>query len=177
MSNSSEESELKQFDFDDSYVKSTASMYKNTEAIIAKSVMRLENLEETRNENQNFIGFKNVDISHLNDSINSFSVKKTYATGMLDLALIANNFTQMKQLIITKKYSPWHGLEICLMFSICVSLILQIACGIVLVFSTKQKQFIDEERRVVTMKNSNLITLLILVITVINIFINVFLSF
>lgn len=117
-----------------------------------------------------------AEIHLLNSAFNSYSSKKAFATGLLDLALIATNFTQMKQLIIARRSSPWHVVDIVLMFSICASLILQILCGIVLIFSAKSEDFYHEETRVQSVKKNNTITLLVLAITIVNIFVNVFLN-
>lgn len=163
--------------------KSKTFMVKNKEAFI-----HLENLED-RNRIHDLFG-KPAEIQNLiNESVrtsterttlssefNSYSTKKNFATGLLDLALIATNFSQMKQLIVTRRSSQWHTIDIVLMFSICASLILQFVCGIVLVFSTKQEDFCNEEKRIQSVKNNNSITLIVLVITIVNIFINVFIN-
>lgn len=117
-----------------------------------------------------------AEFTDLTNIFNAHSTKKTFTTGLLDLALIATNFTQMKQLIITTRTTQWHVLDIVLMFSICISLILQFLCGIFLVFSTKQEDFNDEQKRSISIKNNHTITLFVLSITVVNIFINVFLN-
>ena len=44
-----------------------------------------------------------IDLNHLNEAINSFATNKTFATGLLDIALISTNFQQMKQIICSKK--------------------------------------------------------------------------
>lgn len=116
------------------------------------------------------------ELKNLNSTFNSFSSKKAYATGLLDLALITTNFAQLKQLIQSKKSAQWEVLDIIVIICVCFSLLLQFLCGAVLVFSAKQFEFTDENKRDASVKLNNMLTLLILVITILNIFINVFLS-
>ena len=116
------------------------------------------------------------ELKSLNSTFNSFSNKKAYATGLLDLALITTNFAQLKQLIQSKKSAQWEVLDIIVIICVCFSLLLQFLCGAVLVFSAKQFEFTDENKRDASVKLNNMLTLLILVITILNIFINVFLS-
>ncbi|RNA16804.1 ninjurin-1-like isoform X1 [Brachionus plicatilis] len=117
-----------------------------------------------------------AEFTDLTNIFNAHSTKKTFTTGLLDLALIATNFTQMKQLIMSTRETQWHVLDLVLMFSICISLILQILCGIFLVFSTTQEDFNDKQKRSISIKNNHTVTLFVLSITVVNIFINVFLN-
>lgn len=48
--------------------------------------------------------------------------------------------------------------------------------GVVLVFLAKNSEFIDEEKREQLIRSNNFVTLLIVTISVINVFINVFLN-
>jgi hypothetical protein len=116
------------------------------------------------------------DINQMNEAFSSFAINKTFATGLLDIALISTNFQQLKQVIITKKEAPFSTIELVVMFSICLSLILQLICGIFLVFSTRSNDYISEIEMENNIRNNNLITFIILLITILNIFVNVFLN-
>ena len=165
-------SELKS---DNEFPKSNTFSVKNKEAFI-----HMEDLNGKFPDSPEFHHLLNAkytaEFSDLTNIFNAYSTKKTFTTGLLDLALIATNFTQMKQLIIARRSAQWHVLDIVLMFSICTSLILQFLCGVFLVFSTKQEDFNDEAKRNISIKNNHTITLFVLSITVVNIFINVFLN-
>ena len=115
-----------------------------------------------------------LDLKGLNKSFNTFSARKAYATGLLDLALITTNFAQIKQILTSKKTHEWLLLDIFLVVIIGLSLILQFFCGFVLLFSTRTKEFIDEDERKKNLRKDNAFTFLILIITVLNLFINVF---
>jgi hypothetical protein len=116
-----------------------------------------------------------IDANNINNMFNAYSTRKTFATGLLDLALIATNFTQMKQVIQAKQDSPWQPIDIVIIFAICLSIILQFICGVILLFSAKQ-EFLDEYEIDEIMQRNNSITVLVLAITIVNIFINVFLN-
>ena len=130
----------------------------------------------TYDESRNLLDTNYVDLNQINETISSFATNKTFATGLLDIALISTNFQQLKQVILSKKDQPFDTIELVVMFSICLSLILQLICGIFLVFSTRSNDFIDELEMENNIKNNNLITFLILLITILNIFVNVFLN-
>lgn len=157
-------------------------IFKNNEAVLRKNILQLENVEDFQkaavNETttQNLLTNAQNDLTNLSNMFNSYSSKKTFATGLLDLALIATNFSQMKQLIVAKRSAPWEVIEIVIMFSICTSLVLQFICGIVIIISSKQHEFLDESKRNDMVRNNNSITILVLVITVVNIFVNVFIN-
>jgi hypothetical protein len=127
-------------------------------------------------ESRNLLDTNYIDLNQINETISSFATNKTFATGLLDIALISTNFQQLKQVILSKKDVPFDTIELVVMFSICLSLILQLICGIFLVFSTRSTDFIDELEMENNVKNNNLITFLILLITILNIFVNVFLN-
>lgn len=129
-----------------------------------------------------FINFEaitdTIDIKSLTNIFNSYATRKTLATGFFNLALVATNFAQMKQLIAPPqgRTTTWTPLNIVLMTFIGLSLLLQFVVGILLVFLAKQGEFIDEEKRNRLIRNNNGATLLVVAISIINIFINVFIS-
>lgn len=136
-----------------------------------------ENIEKKEAEKQKMLNVSAMpDFTHINNMFNSYSTKKTFATGLLDLALIANNFSQMKQLILSKQNSPWQVLDIVIMISISASLFLQFICGIIIIFSSKHEEFTNDAKRPELVKKNNFITLLIVVICFVNIFVNVFIN-
>lgn len=156
---------------------------KDGDPIATKNLIQLESMSEqnpmlNRHQNVKSMGLSAPipDFTHLTNLFTSYSTKKTFATGLLDLALIANNFSQMKQIIMAKRLTTWQVLDIVIMFSICASLILQFICGVMIIFSTRQDEFLDDSKRPNLVKRNNVLTLLIVVICFINIFVNVFLN-
>lgn len=119
-----------------------------------------------------------IDLKGLTDIFNSYATRKTLATGFFNLALVATNFAQMKSLIAPTqgRTTTWTPLNIVLMTFIGLSLLLQFIVGILLVFLAKQGEFIDEEKRNRLIRKNNGATLLVVAISIINIFINVFIS-
>jgi len=81
----------------------------------------------------------------------------------------------MKQLIVLGNTS-WTAINIVILSFVCLSIFLQLVVGIVLVFLAKQGEFIDEDKRNQLIRSNNGVTLLVLFVSVINIFINVFIS-
>lgn len=118
-----------------------------------------------------------IDFNNLNNLFNAYATKKTYATGLLDLALMATNFTQLKQLIIEKGLEDhhWQPIDIVLIFFISLSIIMQLICGMAMLFTAKHEFINESDIRYVVIRN-NWITMLVLAITVINLFINVFMN-
>lgn len=155
-------------------------VYKDGEPISTKNVIQLENVTEKQpmlaTASTTTGALPIPDFTHISNMFNSYSTKKTFATGLLDLALIANNFSQMKQLVLSRRNAPWHVLDIVIMFSICASLILQLISGVLIIFSTKQEEFMDDAKRPSLVKQNNIVTLLVILICFINIFVNVFLN-
>lgn len=78
----------------------------------------------------------------------------------------------MKQLI----GQPFTSINIVILTFVCLSLVLQFLVAVVLVFLAKSGEFIDEEKRNQLIRNNNGVTILVLIISIINIFINVFIS-
>lgn len=110
-------------------------------------------------------------LDELNKNFNSFATRKTIATGFFNLALVTSNFAQMKQLITKNNWVPIN--IICMTF-VGVSLLLQFVVAIFLIFLAKSGEFIDEDKRNQLIRSNNFTTFLVLVITILNIFINVF---
>ena len=83
----------------------------------------------------------------------------------------------MKQLIVTGQSSHvWNALNIVLLTFVCLSLFLQFVIAIVLVFLAKSGEFIDDDKGNQLIRSNNGATILVLCVSIINIFINVFLS-
>ena len=106
----------------------------------------------------------------------SYAIKKTYAAGFFNLALIATNFTQLKHLINLNNNDLYTPLNMIILTSVSLSLLLQVVAGVVLVFLAKSGEFMEDAQREKLIKNNNAVTLLILTISIINVFINVFLN-
>lgn len=125
-----------------------------------------------------FLSFNEIgtDVGNMVKQFNSFATKKTIATGFFNIALVTTNFAQLKQIITVSKSPPWPPLSIVLMTFICTSLFLQFVVAIMLVFLAKQGEFIDEEKRNQLIRSNNITTILVLIVTIINIFINIFIS-
>ncbi len=151
-----------------------------------------ECLQSKRTEGETFLKFKNLDMDNLASIFNAFSTKKTYATGFFNLALIATNISQVKKLFMsqqdrsgfpsnialgTHKIS-WNIIDSILIAFISVSLLLQLLVGVLLIFLARRAHhdFLSEETREDLIKNNNSITCLVLAISIINVFINVFLN-
>jgi hypothetical protein len=137
-----------------------------------------ETLRKKALEHLKFLSFNELgtDVTNMVKQFNSFATKKTIATGFFNIALVTTNFAQLKQVITLAKNPPWSAQFIVLMAFICLSLFLQFVVAIMLVFLAKQGEFIDEEKRNALIRSNNTTTILVLIITVINIFISVFIS-
>jgi hypothetical protein len=130
-------------------------------------------------KNQKFINFNNlpIDLDALTKIFNSYATKKTIATGFFNLALVATNFAQMKQVItVSARAAYWTPLSIVLLCFIAISLALQFFVAVALIFMAKSGEFIDETKRNQLIRSNNGVTLMVLAISIINIFINIFIS-
>ena len=78
----------------------------------------------------------------------------------------------MKQLIS----QPYTTINIIILAFVSLSLVLQFLVAVALVFLAKNGEFIDEDKRNQLIRNNNGVTVLVLIISIINIFINVFIS-
>jgi hypothetical protein len=123
---------------------------------------------------------KSFDAHMLTTIFDGYATKKTIATGFFNIALVTTNFAQMKDVITrAKKAVPantWNGWLIAILSLVCISLTLQFVLAFILVFLAKSNELIDEHKRNQLIRSNNFTTLLVLVITIINIFVNVFIS-
>jgi hypothetical protein len=131
--------------------------------------VKIEEPNRTRGLNLHFE--PKIFLDELNKHFNSFATRKTIAAGFFNLALVTTNFAQMKQLI-TK--NAWVPLNIICMTFVGLSLLLQFVVATLLVFLAKSGEFIDEDKRNQLIRSNNVTTFLVLIITILNIFINVF---
>jgi hypothetical protein len=128
-------------------------------------------------ETQKFIDFNGIDIRGLSNIFDKYATKKTYATGFFNLALIATNFTQLKQILAsTSTLESISVTNAVVLASVCVSLLLQLVLIVVLVILAKHGEFYDEEKREQLIRGNNAVTLIVLTISILNVFINVFLN-
>ena len=133
----------------------------------------LKNFKPFENFKFYFANHKPIDVEKLSKAFNSYSSKKTYATGFYNLALVTTNFSQIKFLITINNWIP---LNIILVSFVGFSIVLQFSLAILLIFLVKQGEFVDEEKRDQLIRSNNWATVIILTISIINIFINVFIS-
>jgi hypothetical protein len=77
-------------------------------------------------EEQKFINLQRIDLHRLVNIFDSYATKKTYATGFFNLALIATNFTQLKQLIDLGSTEKLGVIDIVLLMFVSISLLLQV---------------------------------------------------
>lgn len=120
---------------------------------------------------------KKMDIDALINMFDSYATKKTYAAGFFNLALIATNFTQLKQLVQLSQIQELDIINVIALFFIIISLLSQLVVGIILIYIAKTNEFIDQEKRDQLIKRNNAVTFLIITISIINVFLNIFLSF
>jgi ABC-type sugar transport system permease subunit len=124
----------------------------------------------------NFMPFDEV--KKIASIFNSFATKKTFSTSLFNIALIATNIAQIKQLAAPSggRKPNWSAINIVCLVFVCLSLFLQFIVAFVLAFLAKQGEFIDDDARNRLIRSNNFATILVLIISVINIFISVFLS-
>jgi hypothetical protein len=133
----------------------------------------LKNFKPFENFKFYFANHKPIDVEKLSKAFNSYSSKKTYATGFFNLALVTTNFSQIKFLITINNWIP---LNIVLVTFVGISIVLQFSLAILLIFLVKQGEFVNDEKRDQLIRNNNWATVIVLTISIINIFINVFIS-
>ncbi|KAH0944494.1 hypothetical protein HN011_009620 [Eciton burchellii] len=102
--------------------------------------------------------------------VNSFAAKKTVAQGMMDVALITANANQLRYLIEYQRNSPIFYL---IMILIVISLLLQVAVGISLIFKGRF-DVKGKSKSVNAQKINNYVVVGIFFITIINVFIAAF---
>lgn len=130
--------------------------------------------QQKKGETQNFM--ENMDLHGLVHIFDSYATKKTFATSFFNLALIATNFTQLKHLISISQTGELGTLNTVILLCVIISLVLQVVVGAVLVFLAKNREFIDDEKRDQLIRSNNTVTLLIVTVSILNVFINVFLN-
>lgn len=143
-------------------------------------------LQLKRAEGETFLKLENIDMDNLANIFNTFSTKKSYATGFFNLALIASNISQIKILFKTQQDMSnkteykvsWTIIDAILITFVSVSLLLQLLVGIQLIFLARRAHgdFLSEEKREDLIKNNNSITCLVLAISIINVLINIFMN-
>ena len=117
-------------------------------------------------------------LSNISRQFTSYATKKTYATGFLNIALVTTNFSQLKTIITqAEKDKYWKALSIIILVCIAISLIFQFIVAVMLIFLSRAAQFEKEEKRNQLIRNNNIATILALIISVINVFISVFIIF
>lgn len=81
---------------------------------------------ERRGEEQAFINLQRIDLHGLVAIFDSYATKKTYAASFFNLALIANNFTELKQLIDLAGRERLGVTNIVVLMFVCISILLQV---------------------------------------------------
>jgi hypothetical protein len=128
-------------------------------------------VEETR-----FLNIEKIDMETISSLFDSYATKKTYATGFFNLALIANNFSQLIHLLSLDQPSLFCIVNISIMVLVCISLLLQVVVSAVLIYLARSGEFLEENQRAKLIRKNNIVTFLIIAISVINVLINVFLN-
>ncbi|CAH1286518.1 unnamed protein product [Diabrotica balteata] len=98
---------------------------------------------------------------------NSFAAKKTVAQGMMDIALITANANQLRYMVEYNQHSSTFYVNVIL---ICLSLVLQLAIGITLIY--KAWFYMQGKSKSLAAKKLNIyVTAGVFAITIINVFI------
>ncbi|XP_012214572.1 ninjurin-A-like [Linepithema humile] len=100
----------------------------------------------------------------------TFAAKKTVAQGMMDVALITANANQLRYLIEYQRNSPMFYV---VMILIIISLLLQIAVGISLIFKGRF-DIKGKSKSVNAQRINNYVVVAVFLITIINVFIAAF---
>jgi len=106
----------------------------------------------------------------------NYSTKKTIAQGMMDIALLTANASQLKSHLATPYWDIYHKVNITL---IAVSIILQLVVGVALIFigrleCQKCREDDKEHNHYRTTATNDVVVALVFVITVVNIFVATF---
>ncbi|XP_066568610.1 ninjurin-1-like [Amia ocellicauda] len=107
-------------------------------------------------------------------NINTYARTKTLAQGFLDMALFTANASQMKHLL---QQGPDTQFYYFLFTMLCVSVSLQLMVAVLLIYNGSHNiQYDDPEHRLSDRVHllNNIVTVLILVITAVNVFITAF---
>lgn len=100
-------------------------------------------------------------------SANNFAAKKTVAQGMMDVALITANANQLRYLIEYQRNSPTFYIILIL---IVISLLLQIAVGVSLIFKGRF-DIRGQSKSINARRINNYVVVGVFLITIINVFI------
>ncbi|XP_034172314.2 ninjurin-A [Osmia lignaria lignaria] len=101
---------------------------------------------------------------------NTYAAKKTVAQGMMDVALITANANQLRYLIEYQRYSPTFLIILSL---IIISLMLQIAVGVSLIFKGRF-DIKGQSKSLNARRINNYVVVGVFLITIINVFIAAF---
>lgn len=85
-----------------------------------------DDLRKVTSEEEKFLNLHRIDLHGLAHLFDSYATKKTYAAGFFNLALIATNFTQLKQLIELSYREELGVINIILVMMVSISLLLQV---------------------------------------------------
>lgn len=115
------------------------------------------------------------DITGVEDSLNNnrninYTAKKNFSQGMMDIALLTANASQLRYVMRSPYWDFYHKLNITL---ICISIALQIIAGILLV-CVSRKDYKRKDVREGTRIMNDVVVILIFAITFVNIFIATF---
>ncbi|XP_037940746.1 ninjurin-1-like [Teleopsis dalmanni] len=102
--------------------------------------------------------------------VNAYQRKKTFAQGMMDLALLAANANQLRFVLDTNSAHPYYYVGIVL---IAMSIALQIIVGIGLIWNTRY-DIKNEEEISKANKISNFTVIGIFIVTIVNVLIAAF---
>lgn len=103
-------------------------------------------------------------------NMNHYANKKSAAESMLDIALLMANASQLKTVV---ELGPTFSFYIPLISLICISLILQIIVGVLLIFIVKWN-LNDANKHFILNLLENIVTALVFIIVVVNVFITAF---
>lgn len=126
---------------------------------------------KTQTEQQKFVDLHHIDLKEIMDLWDTYATKKTATAGFFNLALMSTNFAQLKNL--SRHKIDLSAVDIIIMVAICISLLLQVLAGVVLVFLGKNT-ISNDKFKMILLKNNDLVTIMVFAIFIINIFINVF---
>ncbi|KAF4533406.1 hypothetical protein B566_EDAN003700 [Ephemera danica] len=101
---------------------------------------------------------------------NTYAAKKTVAQGMMDIALLTANANQLRYLIEYNSKSPLFAVNVVL---IIISLIIQIAVGVSLIFKGRYDMS-PEDKRKQSNRLNNYVVVGVFIVTVINVFVAAF---
>jgi hypothetical protein len=116
-----------------------------------------------------------IDLNVLGELFNQYATLKTAKIGSLILALMAANFAQLKLIVMPSTGNPhWNAINIILIICVITSLVFQVFIGSGLLFLATRDNFIDDEKRESVIKKNNWVTILVVTVSILNIFINIF---